>query len=505
MAALGALTFFIVGPGACTEVNDRLGEGLIPKNQRMEIEVTSPASNVKTFLYREKSVPSSRSGHAYFGRATDSEGIFGTQTSSAILQFVPISVPYSGIKGYGIDPIVDSAVLLMSFTDARGDTLVPQRFDVWELAPGANPPLRRDSTYRTDFPIDDYRGEKLFTFTHTGGRDVEARLVPTAAGKAYLNRIVNIEPEDWDSDYMTDSMFHKKFPGLYIAPAPDVTALYGFDLTQAGIQLHGRNHDTLDVSAIYDTLTTAFLFRDTDAPQTQNSAAVPWNNVSVNMNTFDYSGSKLGDIETLTKGFTDTLPTTGKPLSTLYVQAMNGVGTYLRFTDDLVEEIRNLRFKTDGAGQKTGKNIAINQAVMRIWIEDDTVEGLDASIPRLGAYLNPNTLFPVPDYQYATEANENLRRKVEAQRQGTTAYTEYTLPYGGYLNRSNGYYELDITSYIQQLSRTKEDDPEFQYISPAIFLAPEAYGIVGFGESVLKGFDSDRPISIKITYTIIEG
>ncbi len=503
MAALGALTFFIMA-SACTQVDDRLGAGLVPRNQRMEIEVTSPASGVRTFLYRQDSVPSSRTGRAYFGRTLDADGVFGAQTSSALVQFLPISLPYPKAKGYGIDPIVDSAVIMMVIEGARGDTTVVQKFEVWDVVPGNEPRLHPDSTYYTNFPIEKYRGEKLFEFSHSGRRDIETRLLPTAAGRAYLDRIVGIKGDDWDA-YTNDSLFFSKFHGLHIVPADDspAAALYGVDLTQSGFSLHVRNHDTLDVSAIYDTLTTSFLFRDVDAPATSSSAAQNWNNVSVNMSEFDYSGSVLGTLEVQTGGFTDTLPTS-TPLSTLYVQSMNGVGTYLRFTDDLIEEIRNLRFKIDEEGQRVGKDVAINQAIMKIWIEDNSIEGLDASMARLGSYLDLKTLLPVPDYQYAYEQNENLRRQQEAERNGTTA-APFTLPYGGYLNRSGGYYELAITSYIQQLSRMKEDDPDFMYISPAIFIGPEAYRVIGLGQSILKGFDSESPVSIRITYTIIEG
>lgn len=481
---------------ACTEVDDRLGGGLVPKNQRMEIEVASNRNAVRTYLYREDSIPSSRTGHGYMGRMIDAEGIFGAQTSSFLVQFIPISAPYADAEGYGIDPIVDSARIILALEDAKGDTTLVQHFDVWEVT-GTQTPLHRDSTYYINFPIERYRGEKLFEFSHTGRRNVSTRLVPTAAGKKYLDSIVRL---DWD-DYINDTTFLKKFQGLYIAPAegsPADAALYGADLSMSGLQLYVRNHDTIDVSAIYDTITTIFSFRDTD-DDSQSANAVRYNNVSVNMAAFDYTGSVLGGIETATNGFTDTLPAS-TPVETLYIQAMGGVGAYLRFPDELVEEVRNLRFKIDEAtGERVGKDIAINQAVMRIWIEDDSIDGLDGSMTRLGSYLNPKKLSPIPDYQYANELYQNKMYGWQGLSQS------YSLPYGGYLNRSNGYYELDITSYIQQLSRIKEDDPEYMYISPAIFVAPEAYGIVGSGQSVLKGFGSDRPVSIRITYTIIEG
>jgi hypothetical protein len=138
--------------------------------------------------------------------------------------------------------------------------------------------------------------------------------------------------------------------------------------------------------------------------------------------------------------------------------------------------------------------------MMRIWIEDGrSVDALDRSMARLGSYLNPKTLSPIPDYQYVTEKYRN------DQYQAQNSSEVYMLDYGGYLNRSNGYYELDITSYIQQLARQDADDPDHMYISPAIFIAPEAYSVIGPGQSILQGFDSDNPVSIRITYTIIEG
>jgi hypothetical protein len=198
---------------------------------------------------------------------------------------------------------------------------------------------------------------------------VTARLFPTAAGRKYLDSLVRLH--DWN-EYITDTLFRKKFQGLYITPAegsPDRAALYGADLSSSGLQLFVRNHDTLDVTAIYDTVTTLFTFRDTDQTPTTTSAGRAWNNVSVNMTTFDYTGSVLGELELSTGGFTDTLPTSPVQ-STLYIQPMGGVGAFLRFTDEFIARIRNLRAETDGVGQNTEKDIFINQAVMRIRLTD---------------------------------------------------------------------------------------------------------------------------------------
>jgi len=487
-AAFAAACFLMA---SCTEVDDRLGAGIIPKNQQMSIEISSPAAGVRTLLFKRDSVPSSRTGHVWLGRTTDASGVFGSQTSSALLQFLPTSWAYN-YNGYGLDPIVDSARIIFTISGARGDTTAVQRFEVWDIN-GANDPLTRDTTYYANFPIERYRGQRLFEFTVTGRRDVATRLFPTAAGKQYLDSIVRI---GWD-DYSDDSLFRRKFQGLYIAPAadsPTAAALYGATLASSGMQLYVRNHDTLDRSAIYDTMVTSFLFRDTDQTNSDGSTT-SWANVSVGMTGFDYAGSVLGGLQAQTNNFTDTL-VTSTPLSTVYVQTGGGVGTYMLFSDELIEELRALR-ATVGAD---GKDMAINQAMLRVWTTDNSVEAMDRSIARLGSYLKMSTLQGIPDYQYASEAYQKA-----LHASNPTQYDDFDLPYGGYLNRSNGYYELDVTSYVQQLMKIKEGDPAYRYTHPAFYLAPEAYGMFGTGQTILKGTGSDRPVSVRVTYTIIKG
>lgn len=492
-AALAILT-----AGSCTEVDDRLGGSLLPTNQRMQIEITSPEGGVNTYLYRHDSVPSSRFGRAFFGRMEDADGVFGAQTSSVLLQFLPTTTPYTNIKGYGTDPIVDSMMIVMPLHKVVGDTTQMQTFEVYDVKEGPAW-LSRDSTYYRNFPIEEYLGEApepLFTFTHKGRRGVAARLFPTGQkGKDYLDSIVRIP---WDH-YISDSLFPRKFHGLYITPAqnsPRAAAIYSTDLAGAGLELYVRNHDSIDRKAIFDTITSLFAFTDTDQTDKTTGYPIVWDNVSINMSSFDYTGSVLGTLEAETNGFTDTLPDS-PTRSVVYVQPMGGVGAYLRFTDQLIDQIRSLRLKTNDAGEVVGKDILINQAMMTIHLEDPSIPMLDASLARLGSYTDMTRLTPIPDYQYKSEALTIANQSANARK--------YMLPYNGYLNRSNSYYELDITAYVQALAKVNEDKPEFKYISPVVYLAPEAPELFGFGESVLKGTGSERPISIRITYTIIEG
>lgn len=480
--ALCAAFVLLASVAGCTEVDDRLGNNLRPGNQWMNIEIYTLDSDVDTYLFRDDSIPSSRLGRAFIGSMTDPNGVFGTQTGSALVQFLPYTRPYETAEGYGMRPIVDSARIIMGLVDVRGDTTLVQKFDVYDIKEGPAW-LTRDTTYYSSFPIDEYRGEKLFEFTHTGKRDVQSRLFPTAAGKKYLDSIVHL---GWD-DYITDSLFFRKFHGLYITPAEDSprnAAVYSTSLVASGIELYVRNHDSIDPVAIYDTLVTLFTFTDNDQTDSDTGVTQEWDNVSINMSRFDYTGSVLGSLETSTNGFTDTLPNSSTQPVT-YVQAMGGVGTYLRFTNELVEEIYALVESAEG-------DIMINQALMTVWMEDDSTPALDASLPRLGSYLDMTKLYSIPDYLYETEA---YRRQSDAS---------YILPYDGYMNRSNGYYQLDITAYVQQLAKQK-GDRGYMNMQRVFSLAPEVGNIFGFGQSTLKGTGSDKPITIRITYTVIEG
>ncbi len=510
LKALCATAILLVSVNACTEVDDRLGSSILPRNQKMKIRIDT-LSGTQTYLYKEDSIPSSRLGYAYFGKEEDA--VFGRRKNSFIVQFVPSSFPTSyrsgtAYKNFGINPIIDSICIFLPLYDVHGDTTriagTGQMFDVYEFTEGPDELwLSRDSTYYANFPIDDHKGDKLFSFTHYGHRSVATKLIPTQKGKDYLKRIVNIKMDD----YKDDSLFHMAFRGLYITPAdgsPANAAVYASNLASAGLMMYSRCHDTLDIKAIYDTVYTTFKFRDTD-DASSSSYTIPYSNVSVNIVDSDYSSSTyLGPLEVSTNGFTDTLATSAaQPL--MFVQPMNGVTGYLRFTDDMINKLRDLRYEVDDKGENVKHDILINQAMMYIWLEDgwDT-STLNSSMKRMGSYSALKSLTPIPDYLYYSEW---------VQRNSTNGNAKYVLPYNGYLNRSNGYYELDITSFVQQLAKGAPGDP--YEINPVINIASEAYGFFKFGQSVLQGYDPAKeamdpmpgdykPVKIKLTYTLIE-
>ena len=100
----------------------------------------------------------------------------------------------------------------------------------------------------------------------------------------------------------------------------------------------------------------------------------------------------------------------------------------------------------------------------------------------------------MPDYNYIYESQYSV-----------------DLNYDGYLTRSFGCYTLDITAYVQGLWRSYralgEDETVEDISARKVYLGPEAYGVYGFGHSIVQGMDggtNSAPIKFELTYTLIK-
>jgi len=89
------------------------------------------------------------------------------------------------------------------------------------------------------------------------------------------------------------------------------------------------------------------------------------------------------------------------------------------------------------------------------------------------------------------------------------------LPYGGYLNRSQGCYVMDITSHMQEVwngylksqgvetggSQTENSAPR------TIYIGPEAYGLFTMPYTSAQGMENaanNAPIKLRLIYTMIK-
>ena len=466
--AISTIAVFILSANGCTKVDDSLGYNLMPDNQKMTVHIDT-LSGVKTYLYRFDSIVSSNLAYAYAGK--EYSPVYGERRNSFIIQFLPSSIPYE--DGFGLDPIIDTLYLALALDNTHGNTDVEQTFEVFRVYCDT---LSVDSTYYSNFPVSRFikEDEMLFTFKHSGKENLVTALEPTAFGREFMESLVKLDT----AVYRDDSLFQKTYNGLYIRPAaqsPRDAATYVWSLSSSDtyMVLNVRDHDSIDHTLIHDTLSAVYSILD----------GTKYGNLSINLADFDYTGTELGNLQTQTDNFTDTLTT--QPVC--YVQTMGGVDTRLSLSD-IAEQLYKLRVTEQG----DTLSIMINQAAMYVRIDEQTVEGLNTAPARLGSYLNIRNMTPVPDYMYAYEKNMQ------------SSNSSYVLPYNGFLNRSNYYYPLDITSYIQHLmaNETLPEDSD-RRLSEIFYLSASAYDFFGFGNVALKGYGSDRPIDIVVTYTLI--
>lgn len=106
-------------------------------------------------------------------------------------------------------------------------------------------------------------------------------------------------------------------------------------------------------------------------------------------------------------------------------------------------------------------------------------------VPKLGSYSDYGSMTVIPDY-YISDASTG----------------SITIPYDGTLNRNpgKGYYRMDITSFLQHA--LQHDDEESRQLTLAPTYTP--YEPFADNTSVLLAADSDKPVRVKITYTLIE-
>ena len=202
-----------------------------------------------------------------------------------------------------------------------------------------------------------------------------------------------------------------------------------------------------------------------------------------------------------------------RPLNpNVYVEGMDGVITELTLTDALFEGIEALyKEVTDESGMPY-TSIAINQAELMIYLEKSDYDWekidvgaitplLDASFERLGLYADYKHVLGISDYYYTYE------RLYSSQN--------FQLPYGGYLNRSQGCYVMDITSHLQEvwngyLKSQGIETGGSQTENPAprtIYIGPEAYGLFTMPYTSAQGMENtanNAPIKLRLIYTMIK-
>ena len=559
----GALVaLFVVGCSA--DVNSELGYDIIPDHQKMEmrhltfkggkvIKFNSAASNenqsvydseegrfFRTSLYHTDSLLSSNISYGYIG--VEHSDTFGMR-SSALASSIIFMNSVDKETGFGYKPIFDTLSLILTISDYGVDTLTPVKYQIFELTK----PLigsvvnATDTTAYTNCDVSQAYDESkpLFTFTFpdgkkTGPSTTSIDLTPVDMSRNgqtwdFIRRLMlipeNYETADWDgyardvdSLYSDEKCWQAAFHGIYIKPVLESVdkskhgAIYSFDLKSSGLQLQGRNRNPKDPTLIQDTIGANYYFYDesiypyTDDYGQYHEGIEGVENVSVNKVEHDYTGSLIGNYKIAAYDASgNKLPNSARDeVDVCFVEGMAGVATELYFTDEFLAQIQKA-YQNEEDGKKY-RAIGVNQCRLYIYMKEasyvwaDNMSNatvltplMDKYISRLGSYVGYSKLNCIADYDpvYETQA-------------GTT------LAYGGYLNRSRGCYEMDITGFMQRLcnyvnSLEKLEDYDESVVSRTIYIGPEAVSPFTLKHTELQGSSADKsPIHLEMTYTMIK-
>ena len=500
--ALAAVLIFGLSATRCTTVDDTLGQNFIPPYQQMKLRVDT-LSSIDTYIANNDTIPSAYHGRLYVGSMTDPA--FGRTQASGMTDFYPSSIwTFSGESAqnfYGYHPVADSVYMELYVSAIHGDTTVAQTFHVYQLTDS----LRRDTMYFVNEPLEKRvdLDKPLFTFTVKNDAPVGAvlfkKLEPTDEGRAFVKKLVEL-----DSMIYKESLhnFHKEFYGLYIAPAPESpenAAVYEFNLRItdsygipiSAMYIWGHSYEEKSPTTLKDTVMGTYRFSD--------AYWYPNPNINANKVTFTYPAEIADHINDTTKNDT--------PLSTVYVQGLGGVATYLRFTDALMTQLENLK-KQDGMEYSA---VVINEARLYFPLEDPTTDNMNGAPTRLGMYYTygqpqQEGLYPgysyrhtVPYFNYTPVYGPRplLDYAYQAENHPTSSSS---IPYGGYIQRTQGYYKMDVTGYLTLLINYPDVTPREVWLGPEVNTRAITYNQVA-----LKGSQQEEnPIKLVLTYTLIK-
>jgi hypothetical protein len=555
----------LLAVGCSADVDSELGYDIIPNHQKMEmrhltfkggkvLKFNATASDndksvydteegkfFRTSLYRTDSLLSSNVSYGYIG--VEHSDTFGMR-SSALASSILFMNRVDSVNGFGYKPIFDTLSLILTINDYGVDTLTPVKYEIYELTKPllGNVADAKDTTAYTNCDLSGVYDESkpLFTFTFpdgkkTGPTTTSIDLTPVDMSRNgqtwdFVRRLMLI-PEDYDTNkewdgyardvdslYISEKCWQQAFHGIYIKPVLESVdkskrgAIYSFDLKSSGLQLQGRNRNPKDPTLIQDTIGANYYFYDetidpyTDSYGKYTPGVEGTLNISVNSVKHDYSGSLLGNLNIDAYDASgNKLPNSARDeVSESYVEGFAGVATELYFTDDFLTQIKKAyNNETDGGKYRA---IGVNQCRLYVYIKgaDYVWENnmsnaatltplMNNSISRLGSYVDYSKLSCIADYDpvYETQA-------------GTT------LAYGGYLNRSRGCYEMDITGFMQRLcnyvnSLEKLEDYDESVVSRSIYIGPDAVSPYTLKRTELQGSTATvAPIHLELTYTMIK-
>jgi len=452
-ATKGSLLGMLIGAAACVGVDNEMGNSLIPQDQQLKI-AQMEVTGINAYQAKVDSIPAVYHSYGYVGRTENPT--FGKTQAIWVGQYAPFWFSVEELS-FGENPQIDSLVLYLTVNSSAyfGDTTVSQTFQLHELKTR----FHSNSMYYTNRDISkDIDPEPLMTFEYKGHGNIRVPLTGEKANNL-ANRLLDNSGGIYESD--NDSLFVNRFPGFCLLPA----------------ETSNWNAAAIPIEPSSSTL-GFFTHRAIDA-QTDTAISVvytfdPTSLSLVNFNLYqhDYSGSELANVT-----FNDTLPTS-QTVSLGYIQGAAGVSTYIRFTEEFVQALKDKI-------QDPYRLMLVNGAYLNIGLHNPTPEILDQACVRLGSYANYSSLTPISDYEYTDEMD---------------AYNPITLPYGGYLNRTHNNYSFNITRFVQTFVNAPEVKSYTYMLAPSF---GELYGQTGVVLDMEPTEENPTPLTVTVTYTLM--
>lgn len=373
---------------SCAKEPHDLGTGVIPPNSRLEFAYDT-VINVEAYSFIEDSVRTDETSLNVLGSYWDPT--FGITTASIYTQLRLSSTGHS----FGTNPVVDSAFITLSYSGAYGDSSSKFLLKAYQLKES----LYYDNIYYSNMnktcdptPIFSQIVDiKPFDSVLVDTVNVSPRLI-LKLNELAMDLIYSLIMAD-SASMSSNASFIEYFKGLYFTvenayyPGRGILAYVNLESAISGLTLHYHNST--------DTLSFQYVF---------GSSAARFNN-------FNHFGYQHAD-PIFKQQVVDKDTTLGKEL--LYVQAMAGVKTRLRFPD-----LSNLKHN--------GKAAAINEARLIFYDTENNQK-----------YKAPGSLILIKET--STGDIEFLPDQ----------YINETY-FGGYRDSTNYNYSFRVTRYIQSL------------------------------------------------------
>lgn len=519
----------------CTDLDSNLGSDFIPDDQGMgigELDLKGVSrtgeSILSTRLFNTERINAANQTYGTMGLEHDKE--FGMRRSGFFTQYTQASELDDDIE-FGFEPFLDSMIIYFSVSSYTGDTTYVCTYEVYEVVDDSFLINSADTVFGIDFDpfaAGALSAEPLFEFVFpdqvnekyvNDGYAMSINITDT--GYDLGNRLMMLDGTlDYDIYYNYDyEEFLEHFKGLYIVPKETTIAYgegatYSIALSSSGFGFYGRGLYEEDTTIVADTIGMTYSFR--------SSYTDDVGGVSIQTVTRDYDLSNI-DFSLVKNDENPTVSATNR----LFVEGMGGVVSEISFERPLFEELEQAL--EDGGDEYT--NLFFNSAYMRIYTEmadgsetlpsgqvftQDEIDQINLYPTRLGLYRVYST-FDDDDGDIELEAAEDYYYYSELYY-GTSLY------FSGYLNRTQGCYQMYIPLQMQEIWNEYLDAKEEAggdisaidwegadwnklYIAPSydnMFLPQYVTLQGGAGADNAENSETMTPIRLGLTYTLLK-